>query len=340
MKQLKNDTAILNIFKDDSEYVEDFVRHHAPMVKQLVMLNTGNEETYKIVKELQSEYDNITVSYKEYPVVDFGKYRNDCLALAKKSVDCEYFIWVDTDERLEVFEEEEFNTDIVCLERLDASNRFATYIDRIYRSTIKGKWIKIIHEHFATEYSDNTRGHAHGMKLSHLTSEADRPMEKKRLYYSLLARQLSDAEKAGYKQGKIDAIQHMILMASHDFRNPELCVQLYETHAELISSLGAGDQISSVQKINILIHSLMSFARLGKAIPEGLVEEILKIDNSKSTYFQVMRAMVFDPKNRPQIKQMYEVDYLKLGEPDAEFNNLDYLVEKEIKWFEGKLYGK
>lgn len=340
MKQLKNNSAILNIFKDDAEFVEDFVKHHAPMVKHLVMLNTGNKETYDTVKKLAEEYTNVIVSYQEYFVVDFGKFRNDCLALAKKEVDCEYFIWVDTDERLEVIEQQELDADIICIERQDASNRFTTFIDRIYKSTVEGRWIKIIHEHFALDHTDVTRGFATGLRLNHLTSEAARPMEKKRLYYSLLARQLADAEKAEYKQGKIDAIQHMILMASHDFKNPELCVQLYETHCDLIFSLAEHDEISNVQKLNILIHSLMSFSRLEKPAPEELVKEIQKVDNSKSTYFQLMRAMVFNKGNKDRIKEMYEVEYPKLAEPELEFNNQDYLVEKEITWFENKLYAK
>lgn len=339
MKQLKNNSAILNIFKDDADFVEDFVRHHAPMVKQLIMLNTGNKETYNTVKKLAEEYTNVTVAYREYYIVDFGNFRNDCLSLAKKETDCEYFIWVDTDERLEIIEEQELDADIICIERQDASNRFATFLDRIYRSNVKGKWIKIIHEHFSLEHTDVTRSFANGLRLNHLTSEASRPMEKKRLYYSLLARQLAAAEKIGHRQGKIDAVQHMILMASHDFRNPELCVQLYEAHSPLIFSLEKNDEISKVQKLNILIHSMMSFSRLEKAIPDGLIEEILKIDKSKSTYFQLMRAMVFNKGNRPQLKDMYEVEYPKLENPGLEFNNQDYLVEKEIAWFENKLYG-
>jgi signal transduction histidine kinase len=340
MKQLKNNSVILNIFKDDIEFVEDFVRYHAPMVKHIVMLNTGNKETYNIVKKLAEEYGNISVSYREYYDVDFGKFRNDCLSFAKKEIDCEYFIWVDTDERLEIIEEEEFNTDIVCIERQDASNRFVSFIDRIYKPNVKGHWIKIIHEHFSLEHTDVTKSVTKGLRLTHLTSEASRPVEKKKLYYRLLSRQLAEAEKEGNRQRKIDAIQHMILMASHDFRNPELCVQLYETHSPLIFSLGDNDGISNVQKLNILIHSLISFSRLEKNMPNGIVEEILKIDNSKSTYFQLMRAMLFNKQNKGRIKYMYEVEYPKLEKPKLEFNNQDYLVEKEITWFENKLYGK
>jgi hypothetical protein len=340
MKQLKNSSVILNIFKDDIDFVEDFVRHHAPMVKHLVMLNTGNKETYNIVKQLAEEFNNISVSYQEYYDINFGKFRNDCLYFAKKEVDCEYFIWVDTDERLEIINEEEFNTDIICIERQDASNRFASFIDRIYKANIKGRWIKIIHEHFSLEQTNITRAFTKCLRLNHLTSEANRPMEKKKLYYSLLNRQLIEAEKEGYKQGKIDAIQHMMVMASHDFRDPKLCIQLYEKHALLIFSLGDHEEISNVQKLNILIHSLISFSRLEKNIPDGLIEEILKIDNSKSTYFQVMRAMIFNKGNKELIKYMYEVEYPKLANPKLEFNNKDYLIEKEITWFENKLYGK
>jgi len=340
MKQLKNNSVILNIFKDDIEFVEGFVKYHAPMVKHIVMLNTGNKETYNIVKKLAKEYENISISYQEYYDVDIGKFRNDCLSFAKKEVNCEYFIWVDTDERLEIIEEEEFTTDIVCIERQDASNRFVSFIDRIYRTNIKGSWIKIIHEHFALEHTDVTKSVIKGLRLNHLTSEVSRPIEKKKLYYSLLARQLAEAEKEGYRQGKIDAIQHMILMASHDFRDPKLCIQLYEEHASLIFSLDNNDEISNIQKLNILMHSLISFSRLEKIIPNGLVEEILKIDNSKSTYFQLMRAMLFNKENREKIKYMYEIEYPKLEDPKLEFNNQDYLIEKEIIWFEKKLYDK
>lgn len=341
MKQLKNNSAILNIFKDDAEFVEDFVRHHAPMVKHLVMLNTGNKETYDIVKKLAEEYANVIVSYQEYFAVDFGKFRNDCLDFAKKEVDCEYFIWIDTDERLEIDEDKQetmvLDADVFHVERIDSSNRFATYIDRIYRSNVKGRWTKIIHEHFALETNVKWE-FAHGLRINHLTSEAARPMEKKRLYYSLLTRQLVEAEKNEHRQGIIDSVQHMIPMASHDFKNAELCVQLYETYSTLLFSLTEADEISEVQKLNILVHTLMSFSRLKQDTPAILVNEIFKIDKSKSTYFQVMRAMVFNEKNKEQIKHMYEVEYPELGEPRPQFNNRDYTVKKEIAWFEDKLY--
>jgi signal transduction histidine kinase len=340
IKQLKNNSAILNIFKDDIEFVEDFIRHHAPIVKDLIMLNTGNKETYNIAKKLAEEYTNISLFYQEYELVDFSQFRNDCLSFAKKQVECEYFIWIDTDERLDIIKEEKFDTDIVCINRQDSSNRFASYIDRIFKSNLEGHWVKNVHEHFALANIGITKSVAKGLQLIHLTSEAARPMEKKKLYYSLLSRQLADAEKIRHRQGKIDAIQHMILMASHDFRNPELCVQLYETHYPLIFSLNNNDGISNVQKLNILIHSLISFSRLEKIIPNGLVEEILKIDNSKSTYFQLMRAMIFNKQNKERIKYMYEVEYSTLEDTKSEFNNQDYLVEKEITWFEKKLYDK
>jgi hypothetical protein len=340
MKQLKNNSAILNIFKDDVKFVENFVRHHAPMIKHLVMFNTGNKGTYDIVKKLAEEYTNISLSYQEYDFVDFSQFRNDCLSFAKRAVDCEYFIWIDTDERLAIIEEEKLGTDIICIQRYDSSNRFSSYIERIFKSNLKGHWTKIVHEHFTLDHNDVTRSISKGLQINHLTSEAARPMEKKKLYYSLLSRQLDDAEKVGCRQGKIDAIQHMVIMASHDFRNPKLCTQLYETYAPLIFSLDNNDGISNVQKLNILIHSLISFSRLEQLIPNDLVEEILKIDNSKSTYFQLMRAILFNKENRERVKHMYEVEYPKLEEPKLGFNNQDYLVEKEIIWFEKKLYGK
>ena len=37
---------------------------------------------------------------------------------------------------------------------------------------------------------------------------------------------------------------------------------------------------------------------------------------------------------------MYEKEYPTLGEPEYEFDNKDYLVDKEIAWFEKELYGK
>jgi hypothetical protein len=83
----------------------------------------------------------------------------------------------------------------------------------------------------------------------------------------------------------------------------------------------------------------MSFGKLKKQPPGVLLDEILKIDRSKSTYFQAMRALVFDSANRRQVKMMYEKEYPTLAEPSPEFDNKDYLIEREIKWFEKALYG-
>jgi len=338
-KQLKNDAAILNIFKDDVNFVEEFVRYHAPMVKQLVMLNTGNKKTYDIVEKLKEEFPNIVLGYQEYSQVHFGKFRNDCLNLARKEAsDCEYFIWIDTDEKLEILGEEELKADCIGLLRLDSTNRFTTHLDRIYKSDLKGQWFKVIHEHYAPE-REFSRAVSENLRINHLTSEAVRPLEKRKLYYSLLVRQLAEAEKANSRQGKIDALQHLIMMASHDFKNPDLCVELFEKHKRLILSLDFSE-LSRVQKLNLLVHSLMSFGKLKKQPPGVLLDEILKIDRSKSTYFQAMRALVFDSANRRQVKMMYEKEYPKLAEPHPEFDNKDYLIEREIKWFEKALYGK
>jgi hypothetical protein len=85
----------------------------------------------------------------------------------------------------------------------------------------------------------------------------------------------------------------------------------------------------------------MSFSRLHIALDEKLIDRILEIDSSKSTMFQLLRAMVFNPANADKIKIIYETTYRNLDNTIVnEFSNLDFMSEKEINWFENKLYYK
>ena len=60
---LRNDVTILNIFKNELEFAKGFIDHHKDMVKQIVMLNTGNWEVFQEIKIYAKQYENIQVSF-------------------------------------------------------------------------------------------------------------------------------------------------------------------------------------------------------------------------------------------------------------------------------------
>ena len=105
---LKSDLTILNIFKDDFEYIDCFVETHCKLARSVIMLNTGNQQSYEYTKSLESAYPNLTVLFKEYSDVNFSNFRNDCLLLFPN--DTEYYCWVDTDELL-IAENNEIDVD-------------------------------------------------------------------------------------------------------------------------------------------------------------------------------------------------------------------------------------
>jgi len=335
---LKSDLTILNIFKDDFEYIDCFVETHCKLARSVIMLNTGNQQSYEYTKSLESAYPNLTVLFKEYSDVNFSNFRNDCLLLFPN--DTEYYCWVDTDELLIAENNEiDVDADVSSINRIDGSKRFSTSLNRMFRRNIAGTWVKRIHEHFSI-----SQGCSYAvctdLTIQHLSSEAHRPLSKKQMYFDILESELNKSIETNNRNGIIDALQHLILMSSHDFKDPELCISYFYKFKELIFNMDPTTaEISKVQKLNILLHSLISLSRLGIVPEDALIEHILEIDKSKSTVFQLLRGLLFNPANKYTVKDIYEVVYINLDDnTDTEFNNLDFINPVEISRFETKLY--
>lgn len=336
---LKSNLTILNIFRDDFEYIRDFVEEHCILAKSVIMLNTGNRDSYKYAQSLTEEFSNLKVFYKEYEYVNFSEFRNDCLSLFDR--DTEYYCWVDTDELLKTESSDiDIDADILDIERIDGSLQFRTHLKRMFKTTLDGVWQKPIHEHFSPT-GECVASICPELTLHHLSSETVRSPKKKQLYFDILQSELEEATKADNRQGIIDSLQHLMLMSSHDFRKPELCISYFDKFRDLIYSMDTSYEISKVQKLNMLLHSVISFSRLHISVDDKLIEQILLIDSSKSTMFQLLRGMVFNPENIEKIKEIYETTYRNLDDKIInEFNNLDFTSAKEISWFENKLYNK
>ena len=335
---LNREVTILNIFKNELEFAKGFIDHHKDMVKQIVMLNTGNYEVFKQIKQYAEPYENILVNFQLFEEVDFSKFRNSVRSQFNESTP--FILWLDTDEILEA-KSDEFEFDHRCdvggIIREDGSKLFSTELDRFYRTSLPGNWVNTIHEHFKTDYP-HSKDTISELRIIHLTSESQRSEQKKTLYFEILVGEYQKAKKADDRQGMINALQHIILMASHDFRNPSLCIEYFEENKSLIFSMDTSFEISKVQKLNILLHTLISYSRLwsDQAIP--LADPILAIDSSKSTYFQVLRGLAFNPNNSEFIKSRYLGIYQLLTiDTNGEFNNLDFKKEKEISWLERKI---
>ena len=93
---LRNDVTILNIFKDELEFAKGFIDHHKDMVKQIIMLNTGNYGVYEQIEQYASQYENILVNYRDFETVDFSSFRNAARRYFDESTP--FILWVDTDE--------------------------------------------------------------------------------------------------------------------------------------------------------------------------------------------------------------------------------------------------
>ena len=335
---LRNDVTILNIFKSELEFAKGFIDHHKDMVNQIVMLNTGNHEVFEQIKQYASGYENIQVNFRQFDAIDFSDFRNAVRSQFNESTP--FILWLDTDELLEA-ESDEFEFDHRCdvggIVREDGSKLFSTELDRFYRTSLPGNWVNTIHEHFKTDYI-HSKDTISELRIIHLTSESQRDEQKKALYFEILVGEYQKAKKTDDRQGMINALQHIILMASHDFRNPSLCVDYFEKNKALIFSMDTAFEISKVQKLNILLHALISYSRLWSDQGISLVEPILSIDSSKSTYFQVLRGLAFNPSNSKFIQSRYLGIYKLLTiDTNGEFNNLDFQKEKEISWLERKI---
>lgn len=338
MINLRNDVTILNIFKNELEFAKVFIDHHKTMVKRIIMLNTGNREVYEQIKLYASPFENIQVHYQEFDTIDFSKFRNAARTYFDNS--SEFILWLDTDELLETVSHEfEFDQrcDVGGIIREDGSKLFSTELDRLYRTSLPGNWINPIHEHFRSDnlHSKDTINH---LKIVHLTSESQRDEQKKVLYFEILVGEYQKAKTNDDRQGLINALQHIILMASHDFKHPQMCIDFFETNKELILSMNTDFEISKVQKLNVLLHTLISYSRLGRLDAFELIDPILTIDTSKSTYFQVLRGLAFNPTNAESVRLRYQTVYRLIKiDTNGEFNNLDFQKEKEINWLERKI---
>ena len=335
---LQNNVTILNIFKDELDFAKGFIDHHKGMVKQIVMLNTGNYEVFEQIKQYASPYENILVNFRHFESIDFSKFRNAALDTAPVSTP--FILWMDTDEILLASSNDidfDDRCDVGGIIRDDGSKLFSTELDRLYRTSLPGRWVNQIHEHFKTDYI-HSKDEITQLRILHLTSESQRDEKKKVLYFEILVEQYQKATAENDRQGKINALQHLVLMSSHDFRNPQMCIDFFEANKDLIFSMNTKYEISKVQKLNILLHSLISYSRLGRSDGITLVEPILAIDSSKSTYFQVLRGLAFNSNNSDFIKSRYLGIYNLLTiDTNGEFNNLDFQKEKEISWLERKI---
>ena len=327
--------TILNIFKDDLEWLDRFITHHCEQFEKVIMLNTGNKETYEKAKTYQHSFKNLEIHYLEYEDTHFGNFRNDCLKLFEGETD--HYCWVDTDEIL-LINTEEFkltpSVQVGIIRRSDASGRFETNLERLFRKDVTGSWERRIHEGFSHRSQTIPLKDCY---IRHLTSEVDRSQSKKMLYYMLLTAELDEGFYCDDRRKQVFALQHLIPMASHDLKRPDLTISVFEQNKELIMNLEPYE-ISSLQYVNLLIHTIMSYSRLHQNIDPALVFKIIDLDCTKSTIFQVMRALVFNPATHDLIKQFYETRYTELIDENELFNNKDYLIEREIEWFERKLY--
>lgn len=338
---LRNDVTILNIFKNELEFAKGFIDHHKDMVKQIVMLNTGNWEVFQQITIYAKQYENIRVSFCDFKEIDFSEFRNGALkALELFNKPTPFILWLDTDEILEAQSNEiqfDDRCDIGGIVREDGSKLFSTELDRLYRTSLPGYWVNPIHEHFKTDYL-HAKDTINQLKILHLTSESQRDEQKKVLYFEILVGEYQKARKEDDRQGTINALQHIILMASHDFRNPQMCIDFFESNKDLIFSMNTDFEISKVQKMNIMLHALISYSRIGSDKGILLVEPILLIDSSKSTYFQVLRGLAFNSDISNFVKSRYLGIYRLLTiDTNGEFNNLDFQKEKEIHWLERKI---
>ncbi len=179
MISIRNSVAILNIFKNDKQYVADFIHHHAPMVKQLVMLDTGStDDSFRVASATAEQYNNVAVLQAQFDTINFSDFRNRCLDefMQVRHEDITHYFWVDTDEILAAPENIEA-ADSYVLRRQDASLRFSTWLQRGFSIVNDGKWEGAVHEGFMTANNTNPL-EINGLYLSHLTSELERSQEK------------------------------------------------------------------------------------------------------------------------------------------------------------------
>ena len=328
----RRDAIILNIFKDDVKHVTDFITHHAPLCAKLVMLDTGSEDdSFEGAREAAKKFDNVTIFRNQFKEVNFSAFRNCLLELAQPLIeDATHFIWVDTDERLEVESGALPAAEVLNIRRSDSSGLYFTWLPRVFSTELKGHWVGLVHEGFLPE-RHVTAVNVDSPRLHHLESELERPLHKKRLYFDLLLRSLDDHELG--QRGRSELASHAITMASFDFDDPQLCSDLFDRYeADILSAVQF-----SVTEVDALIHAVRSKSRLERScLP--LARLVMEVHAAKATVYQVIRGLLLNVHNTEWVRDFYRDTYPDL--PDVRRTDLyngDFREPAQVELFERRI---
>lgn len=336
MLNIQTNAAILNIFKNDSKHIAEFIRHHAPLVRQLFLLDTGSTDgSLELARSVAQEFTNVTVASAPFREAHFAKFRNRCLSDFEhvRLPEITHCFWVDTDERLFHVRQQALPlADVYVIERTDVSGRFSTWLQRGFSvaAMAAGRWQGRVHEGF---HISSLPGELRisELNLLHLESEMNRPQEKKLLYFDLINRELAEYVRAKDLVRARQFASLAIMMASFDFEEPALCVHLYAQHHHLF------DSIPGITELNALIHVIRSLSRLG-IDATILGQQVIETHPAKSTVYQVLRGLLFNYSNTRWIKSFYEKEYRTL--PDnivPEFYNADFSLPEQVTLFERRI---
>lgn len=330
--------AILNIFKDNHQDTINFINAHINKCDIIFCLNTGNIDSFNSVATEFINVENVIIEYFEFNDIDFSAFRNKCLERFKDTVKHPYnILWLDSDERL--LGKIPDNPNVVgIIERIDSSERYSTWLNRYVGYNVNSHWENQIHEHLSAS-AKYIKISSDVIKILHLESELTRSAGKKILYWSKLKSQLHSGLKSKNRQVIISALEQMILMASIDFKNPKLCCRIFDKFENVIMTANTDFEISTIAKINILIHAVMSKSRR-QIVPQNIMQiqsEIEILRNSKDVMFQFIRALSFNNQMINKMKHFYLTQYQCLPATIGDELNADYRIEKEILWIENKL---
>ena len=334
MPNIHTDAAILNIFKDDIVYVVSFIMYHAPLVRQVVMLDTGSTDgSYEAALAAAGLHSNVTVLKHEFKEVDFSAFRNKCLELFRqvRLPEITHVVWVDTDEQLKVTLPDLPSTKAGRLLRHDTSGKFHTWLDRVFEVDLPGRWVGTIHEGYHADVATATHS-VDGMTLWHLRSEMARTPQKKHQYFSLLLRELERDHCDNIFAQQYAA--HAIVMASYDLEDPVMAVELYRQYENLFLREG---QEPSVTEVNALIHVVRCRSELGGDAWD-LALKVIALNRAKPTVYQVIRGLLLNPQNTYRVEHYYLEVYPDLpeeGRPDLW--NGDYCDPRQVELFERRI---
>ena len=324
IRDIKKDLSVLNIFKDEEEFIKNMIVSLSPRVREIFLLNTGNEKVFGVVAEFAKHYPNVYVFFEQFAQVNFSDFRNACRE--KSSIKSEYYIWLDSDEELLCDNQINLFADIVEIERYDGTGKFSNYLKRIFKTSLEGSWEKIIHENFVPKHGFLTDRNDF-IKIKHLTSEVHRSLEKKKLYFDLLKQQTKISQN---ESEKFNYLSLQILMASHDFRDPATAVSIFEDNKNFLLFKKIEHYESPKFKFDMLMHIVISYSRL-QIIPDiRIISVLLSISANKSSVFQLIRGLSFNKELKPLILDFYKHKYEFIKEDASEFNNQDYKMESEI----------